>query len=234
MAATLTFLAVVNDVLRKVGVVRGDSGELTTFTDSARQQDVDTCLDAINDVIDLIYTMDDDGRFPIRGGIATSTFVLAENDRDYSLAADFVAMEGNPIDAANSHVLTPYPGGWLQYREDYPDPSDLTGRPNHWMLNPGDGELEIDTTPTSSEVGETYSYAYEKAINLSATTDTFPFDDEVTRALKDAFAEKWLLDRRKSAHRPDVLAASVARGVARLRNTPHPKHYGTRRAHAPA
>jgi hypothetical protein len=223
----LTLLQTVNKVLRKVGSVQGDAGEIASFTDSSRQQDVDAAIDAINDTMDELFMLDDRGAFPQRGQVASATFVLAADDFDYGLEADFVQLEGNPIDVTNNNILYPYPGGFYALREDYPDRSDFTGRPHHWVINPETGELEIDTTPTASEVGETYSYFYRKSTHLSLTTDTFGIPDDVIETLYDAFAHKWRAEQTPSDFSEALFVRSLARGAALLRSGPAIRHYGS-------
>lgn len=227
MATTLTFLNAVNASLKRVQMIEGSSGELSSFTDSARQTSVDVMLDVWNEVVDELFKLSED----FEGEIAESTFDLATDTVAYTLATDYVRMIGNPVDATNKRVLTPYPGGYKQLRVNRPDRTDFTGAPLHWAVSPLDGDLEIDVTPTSEENGDTYTYMYEKGVNLSGTTDTFPFDDEITRSLYAAVAQAWTRERNQQFDE-GIYNASLARAAQKLRNTPTPKHYGVRRGAA--
>lgn len=229
MAKTVTFLAAVNATLKRVGMIAGSSGELTTFTDSARQHDVDVMIQAWNEVLD---------QFRILGAtdsiIASSTITLLTNTRTYAKATDFVRMAGNPVNPTNNHVLLPYPdkgagSGWLQHRVDYPDPADYQGQPTYWMINPVTGFIDVDSTPTSDENGDVYTYVYEKAVNLTATGNTFPFDDEVVRALIPAVAQVWQRDRN---HQFDegMFNSAMTQAARMLRHGPELHRWGLRRA----
>lgn len=223
--SSITLLQAVNRVGRRVGFIIGDAGELSSFTDTGRQQDIDACLDAINDVIDQIYIVCN----MARGSVGQDSFTLVASQRNYATPSDFVQMELSPIDATNNNVLEPYPGGFEQFRLDYNDPTDYTGRPRHWYINPETQDLEIDTTPTSAEAGESYTYYYRKSLDLTSIADTFPFPDEVTRTLYDAFAQKWLAERQASLFNEALLLSSLARAADMLRDGPKATRYGTRR-----
>lgn len=231
MAKTVTFLAAVNATLKRVSMIAGSSGELTSFTDSARQTDVDVMRDAWNDVLDELRDVG-----ALDGQIDEGTITLATSDRSYALASTAYRIIGNPVNATNNHVLFPYPdrgagSGWLQFRQDTPDPTDRQGQPRYWMLNPTTGEIEIDSTPTSDENGDVYTYAFEKAVNLTATTDTFPFDDEVVRMLYSAVAEVWNRDRKAQFDEARYMR-SMARATRALNQRPGSRRWGLRRAGA--
>jgi len=51
------YLVAVNDTLRRVGVIAGDAGELTTFTDTARQREIDIVTQAWNEVCHELYDL---------------------------------------------------------------------------------------------------------------------------------------------------------------------------------
>ena len=52
-----TLLNAVNEILKRVGVISGDSGALTTLTDSARQKPIDVAIQVINEAMDELYSM---------------------------------------------------------------------------------------------------------------------------------------------------------------------------------
>jgi len=59
MAQTKTLLSGVNEVLKKVHMIQGDSGLLTTLTDSGRQTYIDLAIQSWNEIIDDIYAVSD-------------------------------------------------------------------------------------------------------------------------------------------------------------------------------
>lgn len=218
-----TFLQKINSSLKEARIIQGTSGELTTFTDSSRQESIDRMIKSWNDAIDELYQI---GTF--KGEVATDTFTLVTGTREYSLASDFEEMTGDPVEPTNNNVLKPYPGGWPKMRVDQPDPDDYEGRPRFWTLNEVTGDLRIDTNPTSDENGEVYTYVYEKRINLSAITDTFPFSDDVADALESAAVQ--LFNRTKKTKFDDVLfQKSLARAAQRINRVKRRTTYGPRR-----
>ena len=50
-----TLLDAVNLSLKRVRVIQGDAGVLTTLTDSARQADIDIMIQAWNEIISDLY-----------------------------------------------------------------------------------------------------------------------------------------------------------------------------------
>lgn len=223
-----TFLQKINSSLKRVKSIQGSSGELSSLTDSARQSDIDTMIRCWNDAIAELYKGSD-----MRGELAESTFTLVAGTTEYSLASDFIQMIGNPIDATNDNELLPYGGdalgGYLKLRSDRKDPTDYEGRPRCWVLNPINGKIRVDATPTASEADEVYTYVYEKRLSLSAAANTFPFDDTVADALEGAVVELWKAEKTGQVL-ADLYSASMARAANFLRGTPMRTHYGARRA----
>lgn len=224
MAKTVTFLTAVNDVLKQARVIQGSSGELTSFTDSSRQAFIDVMIRSWNDVLHELSRAG-----ILEGEVNTSTFTLVTDTREYSLATDFVRMVGNPVEPTNNSILKPYPGGWLKMREDQPDPDDFDGRPNYWAINEDTGNIRVDTNPTSQENGLVYTYAYEAAINLTATGNTFPFDDQVVRSLYDAVVQTYEFKMKKQFNAP-IFQAAMARAAHFARRQKARSYYGVRRA----
>jgi hypothetical protein len=217
----ISLLTAVNATLKRVSIIEGSSGELTTFTDSARQTSVDVMIDVWNEVVDTLYSLADS----LEGETASSTFTLALNDREYALASDYVRMIGNPINSTNNRILFPYPGGYQQMLVDQLDETQFTGAPLRWVVNPNNGEIRVDSHPTSSEVNDVYTYQYEKALNLSVVGDTFPFGDEIVQSLYPAVAQAWTRERQQQFDQ-GIFNASLARAAQKLRNTPTPRFYG--------
>ena len=216
----ISFLAAVNETAKQVKIVQGSSGELTTFTDSARQSEIDVLLRSWNDAIDELYKVE-----ALQGEQAESTITLVLDTREYSLASDFIQMVGDPIDETDGFYLREYSGGYEKMRLDQLQPSDFDGRPNFWCINPTTGDLRVDTNPQSAEVGAVYKYLYEKRINLTATTDTFPFNDDVVDALQDAVSEIWQRKRRRQFDET-IYQSSMSRAMSFLRPTRLRRSYG--------
>lgn len=220
-----SFLTAVNDLLKDAGFIQGSAGSLTTFTDAQRQTAVDQALSAWNTVVRRLLSA---GSFPKE--VATSTITLVASTYSYALASDFEKMAGDPpipVDITNKNYLFEYPGGWFRLRIDRPDRTIYTGLPYAWVINPTDGKLETDNTPTSNEAGRVYTYAYEKSVNLTTTTDTFPFVDAVVDSLRPAAVEEWrrMMPGRAEQFDRVRFEESLALAASYLRQMPRRKTY---------
>lgn len=217
------FLALVNDTLKEASIIQGDAGELTSFTDAARQTDVDMAKSAINDVIQEIYSVPNElPRSQFEG-----RFTLATSKREYSTETDFEMM-AYPIirNQGDGSALHPYSGGFEQMWHDQPTPSDFTGQPLRYVLNPENGKIRLDTDPTSTEAGAIFRYKYIKTLSLSVTTDLLPFSDQAAQALTPAFAQVWKRKRDPEKFDFALFQSSLSRGIRYIRQAPASGRYG--------
>ena len=217
-----TLLQGVNEVFKRVNLISGDQGELSSLTDSARQSWIDITVQAWNEVVEELYsTM---GR-ALPQELAEATITLADGDRDYALAADLNELIVNQgvyfIDETNNHFIFKYPGSYEDMVVDQIDPADFVGLPTFAVIRPTDGQIYLERSPTATEAGRVYRYRYKKDISVSAAADTFPFKDVVFRALVPAVAQLWLRDQRNSFD-GDIFRASVGR-ASRLMPTVIPR-----------
>ena len=217
------FLALVNDVLKEASIIQGDAGELTSFTDSARQIDVDMTISAINNVIAEIYSHPNElPRSQLEG-----RFTLATSRREYSLATDFEMMAFDIIrNEENGNAITPYPGGFEKMWRDQPTPSDFKGQPFFYVINPENGKIRLDTQATSSEKGDVYRYKYIRSLTLSAIADLLPFSDVAAVSLTPAFAQLFKKKRDPEKFDPGLFRASLAQGLRWIRQQRPSGRYG--------
>jgi hypothetical protein len=185
---TATLLSAVNGLFKRAKVIQGDSGALTSLTDSARQNYVDTAVKAWNDVIREIYSL---AREPMPTEYAESTITLATSTREYNLATDLETLRFPLIDQTNGRYIYEYPGGYEAMRAVQIIPANFTGMPLYACINPSNGKIRLDTAPTSSENGKVYNYGYDKRVALTLAADTFPFSDTVVDALELPATELW-------------------------------------------
>jgi hypothetical protein len=204
-------------VLRRARITQSD---LSSFTVSSKQSELDTVKELWNDVISLLYSA---GDLPKEMG--SSTITLLTSTSAYDLAADFEIMEGDPVDSTNNQILKPYPGGWLKFREDVPDVTDYTGLPTMWMIRDTDGKLLINTSPNSEFNGRVYTYVYRKRINMSATTDTFPFSDTVVDLLVAPVVQAYSLDAKERFVNP-LFVTGLALAAQAVRQQSQPDKWG--------
>lgn len=208
MATTL--LQGVNGVLKRVGLVAGDDGELASLTDSARQHFIDTTVDAWNDTIDEFFRRI--GK-PRPNAMAESTVTLVTSDRDYALASDLTKLLWPLLDETNGRYIFEYGPGYEHLVAVQNFPANHTGLPSFGTIRPTDGQLYLDTIPTSDENGLVYKYRYQKDTVLAAFDDTMPFADVVARALEPGVAEKW-----KEINRKNFSTEQFDNAIARAAN----------------
>ena len=207
-----TLLNAVNEILKRVGVVSGDAGALTTLTDSARQKPIDVAVQVINEAIDELYTMPG---LSAPQGQAESTITLATGDRSYALASDLVRLRFPLIDKTNNQYIYEYKNGYNELLKLDPEQDD-TGRPLYGAISPVNGELHLERAPTSEDNGSVYTYQYDKDVSLSILTDTVPFSDAVFRAMVPAWVKLWERDVRNEFD-AEMFRASLGRASRLLR-----------------
>ena len=226
----ISFLTAVNETLKRMGEIAGDAGDLSSFTDSARQTTVDVVLQVWNEMIHELYTYG-----ALVGEIEEDSIILVTDQNDYDFPNDFEALAGKTfqsrclVNAENNHRIHEYPGGFDQLFCDQPDPTNFTGQPRHFVFNPIVNEFRIDTLPTSGENGNVYKYLYEKRISLTKTTDTFPFSDTVVDAFVPVVAELSRLSTTERSKDPISANAGFKRALRVIMQKKSRKSYGMRR-----
>lgn len=217
-----TLLNGVNDLLKKVQMIAGDSGELSTLTDSARQHWIDLAVMSWNEAVEQLYSLT---HIPQPQELGENTIVLVSGDRDYALQTDLVQLHFPLIDETNGAYILEHPGGYLGLVNAQLYPNNYTGLPTYGAIRPTDGQLYLDRIPTSAEVGKTYKYRYDKDVSLSAAADAFPFTDAVYRALLPVAAELWKLQKENKSFE-GLSVKSFAR-AARYLTTTQPRRTWT-------
>lgn len=187
-----TLLNCTNEILKRVGLIAGDSGVLTSLTDSARQVAIDVAVQVVNEGIDELYAASNVSK---PNGQGESTVTLVTSTRAYTLATDLLRLRWPMVDKTNTQFLHQYPGSYNQMLQADPEQDD-TGLPVYAAIRPTDGKLHLDRTPTSVENGRVYTYQYDKDLVLSAAADTVPFKDVVFRAMVPVWVQMWKRERR--------------------------------------
>lgn len=186
-----TLLQSVNEILKRVGMIQGDDGELTSLTSTARQRSIDIAVQVINEGLDELYSI---VSVPHPKEQAENTVTLVASTRSYSLASDLVALRWPMIDKTNTQYLYEYAGGYNQILFDDPGQDD-TGLPRFATISPVNGNLHLDRAPTSIEDGRIYTYQYDKDLELTVAGDTVPFDNPVFRGMVPVWAQLWKRDQ---------------------------------------
>lgn len=190
-----TLLSAVNRVLKRVNVIAGEDGELTSLTDSARQTYIDLAVAVTNEAIQELYSF---AGMPLPQESANATITLVTGTRSYAIPTDLVGMRWPLINQTTGDRIWEYPGGFTAIRNIQTIPSQYTGLPQFATISPVNNELYMDNIPTSAENGDEYDLLYDKSLLVSLPTDTFPFNDDTLIALIPALAQLWKDPQRKS------------------------------------
>lgn len=222
---TKTLLEGVNDLLKRLSLIQGDSGELTTLTSGAFQNAIDVSVQIFNEIVVDAYTMCE---MPLPSQLKESDITLATGDRDYSLPADFVEIYWPLHNTTDGYYISEYTGGWLDLVNSQPQPANFTGRPTLAAISPVDNTIYMDRIPTANENGEVYKLRYSRKFTLAEAADTFPFNDAIYEAMIPAAKELYARDKEKD-FKSDLFDFHFSR-MLRLLNPNQPQRsYGTLR-----
>lgn len=213
-----TLLNGVNDVLKRLDLLDADSGVLTTLTDSARQNWIDTIIQLWNEGLDELYSRHGS---PKPKSMTEGTITLVTGTRAYTLATDMAVFlrRLHLYDSTNNHYITFLEdSGFEQIQLSDPEEDD-TGLPSFAFIDPEDNKILMNRTPTAAENGRVYRYFYQKDLELTLAADTFPFTDTVYRAMIPAVAQLWRRDN-VTDFDPGIFAASIARAAFYLSQAP--------------
>ena len=241
----LLYVDVVNAILKRVGVVAGDSAELGTGTSTAtaNQYAASTIFTSRSDIqhsVDLVLQMCQEGANEIYSlnlapnVMATATIIVLANTREYAMPSDFERVAGENASqrvlraATTARVLPEYPGGYLQMLADQPVASDWIGDANSWAISPRNEALRLDREATAS--GVVYNLAYERRVDLTSTmaSATMPFSDTVCRSLIPAVAEYYNRTKNKDFD-PTIFRASLIRAIVYAQKSQNRNRWGTQR-----
>lgn len=201
-----TLLDGVNEVLKRNQEIAGDSGSLTTLTDSARQHYVDVAVQVWNEGIEELYSRTNLA-FPNEQ--AENTITLVTGTRAYALQTDLVQMRWPMIDKTNNQYIFEYRGTYQDLLVLDPEQDD-TGLPLVGVIRPTDGLLHLDRDPTAADNGKIYTYQYDKDVSLSVAASAMPFSDAVFRAMVPVVAQLWKRDIKKDFD-TGIFGASLGR-----------------------
>src|SRR3990167_11170649 len=122
-----TLLNGVNEVLKRANLIQGDSGALSSLTDSARQVWVDNVVQVWNELMEELY---ETSQKPMPQELATGTLTLATNDRDYALST-FNKLYFPLQDETNGQYIFEFSGGYLDLVNQQSVTADYTGLPTY-------------------------------------------------------------------------------------------------------
>lgn len=188
---------------------------------------IDNQIQIWNEVLQELYA-----KAAFTGEVKEGTITLATGVREYAIATDFEQFTGDVsdnkafINSTVPHVLYEYPGGYEKMYADQPNPAIFTGRPAFYAINKTNGKIRVDSTPTSSENGEIYTYLYDKRISLSSIGDVFPVSDTVVDAMIPVIVEVFRQDKDARARTPIYALTSFGRALSLASQNKARRKYG--------
>lgn len=185
---SLTFLDALNATLRRVLVIQGATGELTSLTDSAIQPDIDLMIQFWNETLQNIYT---ESSTPLPIGTGEDSITLVTGQREYNLPFLLEEIIFPLLNEDDGNFIYRYPGGYEAMRIAQPQPDNFEGRPLWAVINPTNSLLRFDTTPTAQDAGEIYKIIFKKTLGLVDATDLFPCSDQAVQSMFAPVADNW-------------------------------------------
>ena len=202
MAQTLTLLNAVNATVWRAGI---SAKTLTAFTGQGADQDIAVLVQSWNDIVHHILRALTPAERRSTANLTLVTDIREYDFDDAALPSDVEKIVWPLHDETNGYYILEYPGGYERMRNVQLQPANWTGRPLFAAINPTNGKLRLDRIPTSDENGDVYVMLYDKSVNLAATTDTFPFSDDVVRALYGPVVAWWKMIKAKQQPTPDAI-----------------------------
>ena len=172
----MQFVDAVNRIFRQNGILRGDTDDITTFSDTAHSSTIQLARLAVeNELVELVSD-----RLIPKERKTTGSLSLMASTRTYSLATDFVRFYGTPhlYDSANGRQVYEYDGGLEKLQTDIFTYATQTGYPAWWYWEPGNTtykQIGFFLVPDGSY---TMTYDYEASVLISAYTDNLPFHND--------------------------------------------------------
>lgn len=170
----MTLLQAVNRILRLNAQIRGDTDEITTFSDTQHNASLNLAIVAVqNELVRLVA----EKQIPYERQ-TSGTITLAAGTRTYSLASDFTGFYGIPhfYDSDGNRQIFEYPGGLEALQVSYYTYATETGDPTYFYWEPTTTK-KVGFYQVPSTV-KTLSYDYEGSVLVDSVSDTLPFHND--------------------------------------------------------
>jgi hypothetical protein len=173
----MTLLQCVNRILRLNGQIRGDTDEISTFSDTQHNASLNLAIVAVqNELVRLVA----DRLIPYERQ-TSGTVTLATATRTYSLASDFTRFYGVPhfYDSDGNRQIYEYPGGLEALQIDHYTYATDSGDVNWFYQEPTTSKkVGFFQVPSSGENGKVLTYEYEGSVLVDSVSDTIPFHND--------------------------------------------------------
>lgn len=215
-----TLLNGVNEVLTRTSIVNSNN-LLTSLDNSPKQIFIDLAVQCWNESVDHIFSKADQ---LIPRQAEEDQITLKTDIRTYSLPSDLIQLRWPFHNEEEGLYIYEYQGGYDELRNVLVQPDNYTGQPNTGAIDPIDGDLYIDRIPTSSEDGYVYKFRYWRDTVLERSTDRFPFDDGVFRAMVPTVAELWRYYRHNK-YGDGMATVNFSRAIRMIKKQPRKTAY---------
>lgn len=233
----MTLLQCVNRILRLNAILRGDTDEITTFSDTQHNASLNLAIVCTqNELVRLVA----DRTIPSERQ-TSGTITLATGTRTYDLAASFTQFYGVPhfYDSGANRQIYEYPGGLTMLQIQHYTYATDSGDPNWFYWEPtSTKKVGFFQVPSSGQNGSVLTYEYEGSVLVDSVSDTLPFhnDEEsfmFTEMASRRFKYQWedvkneldiqaVLDKDGTYRSSKAMLMSLVKGYQPRRN------YGTR------
>lgn len=170
-----SFLDAVNRLLVANGIIRGDTDEVSSFSDLQHGATVKIAKVAIQDELTELVS---DTLLPSERD-ATGSITTVIGTRSYALPDNFIRFFGTAVllDGSNNVNLYEFPGGELRLREIHPDYMTAQSEPIHWYFDiTTSKKIAFWYVPSTVK---TYTFSYEADPSVENAVDLLPFHNDM-------------------------------------------------------
>jgi hypothetical protein len=170
-----SFLDAVNRILVANGIIRGDTDEVSGFSDLQHGATVKIAKIAVQDELTELVS---DTLLPSERD-ATGSITTVSGTRSYALPSNFIRFFGLPqlYESTSNRAYYEFPGGEEKLAYIHPDYRTAQSSPIYWY---------IDLT-TSKKIGfwyvpsdaKTYTFSYEADPSVENAVDLLPFHNDM-------------------------------------------------------
>jgi len=171
----MTLLQCINRILRMNTIIRGDTDEVQTLSDTQHNASLNLAIVATQN--ELIRLTSD--RLIPSERQTSGTITLVASQRTYTLASDFTRFYGDEhfyVSSGNQY-MTQWVGGLPALQAQIYTYATDTGDPNWWYWEPtSTKKVGLFQVPNAS--GAVWTYEYEGSVFVDEAADTLPFHND--------------------------------------------------------
>lgn len=171
---SMTYLSAVSQLLRRAGIIRGDTDLPTSFSDLQHGATLQLAMLAIQDTL-----TDISAHYQLPMERTSGSVTLLTGVRNYAMPTDFVEFWNNPgyfYDAVQGLEITEYSGGEELLARTIFKYKTEPGYPNWWYFIDGaTRQVGFYQVPTADLNNRVLTFDYNKDVIPTLATDNLPF-----------------------------------------------------------